>query len=87
MWTDAGVNADRSAATSATLGTLTEYERGIALDEAGPRDAAILHLRRFVERYDMPPPAHEALVADARECLARLETTDAGAPRRSVPRK
>jgi hypothetical protein len=87
MWTDAGVNADRSAATSATLGTLTEYERGIALDEAGRRDAAILHLRRFVERYDMPPPAHEALVADARERLARLETTDAGAPRRSVPRK
>jgi hypothetical protein len=34
-----------------------------------------------VDAYDSPPPAHRALVEDAKRRLARLEKTDAPAPR------
>lgn len=80
MWIDGGYNSPTTISTSAGLGSLTSYERGVALDEAGQRDAAMYQLRRFVRDYDQPPAAHEGFVSDAKSRLARLSVGDA-APR------
>ena len=76
MWTDAALNANRSASLQQGLLALNSYERGIALDEAGDRDGALLQLHRFVESYTMPPETHRALVDDARQRIARIEAAN-----------
>jgi TolB-like protein len=76
MWTDAATNAMRNMTLQFALGSLVNYERGVAFDEAGNRKAAVFRLRRFVDSYDEPPRAHRALVDDAKRRLARLEKTD-----------
>ena len=80
MWPDAATNVVRNMTVRFALGSLVNYERGVAHDEAGNRAAAVYRLRRFVEAYDQPPPAHRALVDDARRRIAQLERTDAPAP-------
>jgi TolB-like protein len=77
MWPDAATNVVRSMTVKYTFGPLVNYERAVALDEAGNRTAAIYSLRRFLRAYDMPPAAHRGLVEDAKKRLARLQTTDA----------
>jgi hypothetical protein len=84
MWSDAGVNTARNISVAASLGALVVYERGVAFDEIGDRDAATHHLRRFLERYDRPPDAHVALVEDAKKRLARLEKGDAAPAAKAV---
>jgi hypothetical protein len=81
MWPDASTNVVRNTTVRYALGSLVSYERGVAHEEAGDRRAAVFRLRRFVDAYDSPPPAHRALVEDAKRRLARLEKTDAPAPR------
>jgi hypothetical protein len=86
MWSDAATNVVRNATVRFTLGSLVDYERGVAHDEAGNRSAAMFRLRRFLAAYDQPPPAHRALVEDARRRLALLEKTDAPARSTIAPR-
>ncbi len=84
QWLDAGYNVIPALSTSFGVGALASYERGVALDEAGKSDAAAVHLLRFVRTYDTPPPAHETLVADAKERLTRLSTADAARRPRTI---
>jgi TolB-like protein len=86
MWTDASTNTPRSYTVKAPITPLVEYERGVALEEAGDRAAAVYRLRRFVTAYDQPPAAHRELVDDAKRRLAQLEKTDAAQRRTVVPR-
>jgi hypothetical protein len=86
MWNDAATNVDRSITVKYALGPLVNYERGVALDDAEDRDAALFRLRRFLRSYDMPPAAHRGLVEDAKKRLARLEATDAAARKTVAPR-
>jgi hypothetical protein len=79
MWSDAAVNTARNITVQFALASLVNYERGVAFDEAGNRQAAVFRLRRFLDAYDQPPPAHRALVDDAKRRLAQLEATDAPA--------
>ena len=81
MWPDAASNVVRNMTVRHALGSLVDYERGVAHDEAGDRRAAVFRLRRFVEAYDQPPAAHRPLVDDARRRLTQLEKTDAPARR------
>jgi hypothetical protein len=60
-----------------SVGPLVRYERGIALEEAGNRASALYQLRKFVDAYDQPQPAQRGLVDDAKQCIAKLEVTDA----------
>jgi hypothetical protein len=83
MWTDAATNVVRSMTVKYPFGPLVNYERGVALDEAGNGAAAAYSLRKFLRSYDMPPAAHRGLVDDAKKRLARLESTDA--PGRARP--
>ena len=76
LWSDASSNVVRNATVRYSLGSLVDYERGVAHDEAGNRPATMFRLRRFLEAYDQPPPSHGALVEDARRRLAQLERTD-----------
>ena len=77
MWPDGSTNIVRNTTVRFSIGGLVSYERGVALEEAGDRRAAAYRLRRFVYAYDQPPPAHRALVDDAKRRLARLEQPDA----------
>ncbi len=77
MWPDAGVNNARSVTVQVGLGPLVAYERGVALDEAGQKDAAAIQFRRVIDALDMPPEAHRSVVADARARLVKIEATDA----------
>ena len=85
MWVDASTNISRQYSVE-PFTPLVDYERGVALDEAGDRSAAAYRLRRFLETYDQSPPAHRALVEDAKQRLARLEKTDATQRRVVAPR-
>lgn len=86
MWSDAAVNTARDIMVQFALGSLVNYERGVALDEAGNRQQAVFRLRRFIDAYDQPPPQHRALVEDARRRLAQFEATDAPARSTVAPR-
>lgn len=77
MWLDAAVNTPRSVTVLVGLGPLVAYERGVALDEAGQKDAAAVQFRRVIDALDMPPEAFRSVVADARARLAKIEATDA----------
>jgi hypothetical protein len=77
MWPDGSTNIVRNTTVRYSLGGLVNYERAVAHEEAGDRRAAAYRLRRFVYAYDQPPPAHRALVDDAKRRLARLEQPDA----------
>jgi hypothetical protein len=83
MWIDAATPVVRNGSVKAAMAPLVNYERGVALDEAGNRAAAAFRLRRFLTMYDQPPAAHRSIVADARSRLAQLEATDAP-PRQTV---
>ena len=86
MWPDASTNVVRNTTVRFAISPLVSYERGVALDEAGSRQRAAFQLRRFLNAYDQPPPAHRALVEDARRRLAQLEQADAPARRSVEPR-
>ncbi|WP_411279402.1 serine/threonine-protein kinase [Gemmatimonas sp.] len=86
MWTDGGMNTPAEWTTLRTVLPIVQFERGSAFDAAGNREAAIIQYRRFVELYDQPPPAHRAMVEEAKERLAVLEKSDA--PRtQAVPKR
>lgn len=82
MWPDAASNVMRSMTVKYSFGPLVHYERGVALEEAGNREAALYSLRKFLRSYDMPPASHRGLVDDARKRVARLQATDVAAARR-----
>ncbi|MEO6529267.1 MAG: hypothetical protein ABIP93_21795, partial [Gemmatimonadaceae bacterium] len=86
MWNDAATNIIRSITVKYSFGPIVNYERGVALDEAGNRAAAMFRLRRFVQSYDQPPAAHRSLVDDAKKRLARLEATDVAAQQPVTPK-
>jgi hypothetical protein len=86
MWTDASINVPRDASAKTPLSPLVQYERGVALEEAGDREGAAYRLHRFLVSYDQPPAAHRGLVEDAKKRLALLEKTDAPARRAVAPR-
>jgi serine/threonine-protein kinase len=72
QWTDSRIPSRRASQIQRTMTGYTAYQRGIAAEAAGDRRAAILHLRQFVELVDLPPPAIEDQIADAKARLARL---------------
>ncbi|HSA56503.1 MAG TPA: serine/threonine-protein kinase [Gemmatimonadaceae bacterium] len=74
MWLDGITVARRATQVQRSAASYTAYERGIAAEAAGDRRAAILHLRRFVELVDKPPPGIIDQVNDAKARLARLTT-------------
>jgi TolB-like protein len=86
MWTDASTNVPRSLAVKISIAPLVQYERALALEEAGDREAAAFRLRRFLIAYDQPPAAHRALVEDAKRRLVQLDRTDAPARKAVAPR-
>ena len=86
MWVDGWMPVARNTSAKLTLQPLVQYERALAAEDAGDRAAAAYRLRRFVANYDQPPPAHRALVEDAKRRLAQLVATDAPAPRTVAPR-
>ena len=71
MWPDAAINTLRSNTVKAALEPLVDYERGVSLDDAGNRTAAVFRLRRFLTAYDQPPAGHRGLIDDAKKRLAR----------------
>jgi hypothetical protein len=58
------------------MASYNSYERGVAREAAGDAAGAILHLERFVDAVDKPPPAFVARVADAEARLRRLAGAD-----------
>jgi hypothetical protein len=86
MWIDAATNSARNGTVHYSIAPLVNYERGLALEEAGNRPAAAYRLRRFVTAYDQPPAVHRALVDDAKRRLAQLERSDVPAARSVTPR-
>ena len=86
MWTDAATNVARDISAKTPISPLVQYERGVALEEAGDRDGAAYRLRRFLISYDQPPPAHRGLVEDAKKRLAALSKTDSPARNAVAPR-
>jgi TolB-like protein len=80
MWPDAMASEPRNLMPKIALVPLVSYERGLALEEAGDRRAAVFQLQRFVSAYDQPPAGHRALVEDARKRLGTLRTSDAPMP-------
>ena len=76
MWGDGGMNTPSSVAARAAVGQVTTMERASALDAAGERDASISMYRQFINSYDMAPPAHREMLAEARARLAALEALD-----------
>jgi hypothetical protein len=72
QWTDAW-NADgRTASVQFMIGPYTSYQRGLAFEAAGNRERAKLHLERFIEMVDRPPPSIKPQLDDAKARLARL---------------
>ena len=86
MWTDASTNVPRDYSAKMPLSPLVQYERGVALQEAGDREGAAYRLRRFLVSYDQPPAAHRGLVEDAKKRLAAMSKTDAPALPTVTPR-
>jgi len=86
MWPDASSPIARDLSVKMPLNALVNYERSLALEEAGNRSSAVYRLRRLLTAYDQPPSVHRALVDDARRRLARLERSDAPANRAVAPR-
>jgi len=78
MWPDARLSSPANAGTASVMSAITEFERGRAFDAAGNRTRAIVHYRRFVDKYDQPPPAHRAMVDTAKARLSALEKPVAG---------
>ena len=54
------------------LEPLAYLEQARVAEALGRRDLARVYYRRFLWRYDAPPPQHRALVEEARSALARL---------------
>ncbi|HKH90333.1 MAG TPA: hypothetical protein VKA54_00950, partial [Gemmatimonadaceae bacterium] len=86
MWPDASTNVPRNFTVKFALAPLVNYERAVALEEAGDRRAAMYRLQRFLDAYDQPPPAHRAIVSDATRRLSQLRATDAPSSRPVAPR-
>ena len=86
MWTDGSTYVPREYSAKFPLSPLVQYERGVALEEAGDREGAAYRLHRFLDSYDQPPAAHRGLVEDAKKRMAALSKTDAPAPRTVSPR-
>jgi hypothetical protein len=55
---------------------LAQLERSRIAETLGRNKEAVRYAQRFVAMYDMPPPAHRPLVAEARERVARLTKTE-----------
>jgi hypothetical protein len=83
MWADAAVNTTRSLSISTSLAPLVEYERGMALDEAGNRAEAARHLGRFLESFDRPSAAQHTMIEEVRQRLTQLQSGDV--PARPTP--
>ena len=72
QWTDAILTARRSVQIARAVAPYSSYQRGLAAEAAGDRRTAILHLRRFVDFVDRPPPSLQDQIRDAKARLSRL---------------
>jgi TolB-like protein len=63
---------DFTSFTSATLEPLAYLEQARIEDAQGDIEAARAHYQQFLRRYDMPMPAHQHLVDEAKSALERL---------------
>jgi hypothetical protein len=55
-----------------TVEPLAYLEQARVAEALGRRDLARVYYRRFLWRYDAPPPQHRPLVQEARSALARI---------------
>ncbi len=69
MWIDALVNTHMTIGLRYSLGPLVEFERGMALEEAGHHDAAVLQLTRFLDAVDRPTASEREMIAEARRVV------------------
>ena len=76
QWTDALNTGARPASVLTTMVGYNSYARGLAREAAGDRHGAILHLQRFVDFVDQPPPSMRQQVEDAKARLKRLTAQD-----------
>lgn len=72
QWTDTWFLTALPSAVQFAFGPYNSYQRGLAFEAAGDSARAKLHLERFVDMVDRPPPAIKAQVDDAKARLARL---------------
>ena len=77
MWTDGGLNIPRSMAPAFAVGPFTNLERAAAFEALGKKNDAIKFYHYALDDYDQPPPAHKALIDDAKQRLVALEKLDA----------
>ncbi len=76
MWPDAAPNLPRSSSVTIAMTPLVAYERGVALEEAGQREAAAYQYRRVLRTLDKPPEGLRYVLDDAKSRLAKIEQTD-----------
>ena len=72
MWFDAAWALDGYRPARRVLGGLANLERARTAEMQGQTDLARDSYTEFLRRYDMPVPAHQHLVDEARVALARL---------------
>jgi len=71
LWWHTAHRGNRSRIASIVFKAPAEFAQAGAAAALGDSAFATAMYRRFLERYDLPPPAHHARVAQAREWLAR----------------
>ncbi len=74
-WTEAYLQVSALEGAKAAIAGLVYLERARLEAATGQEELARSHYRQFLRRYDMPVPAHRALVAEAEAALSQLERT------------
>jgi tetratricopeptide (TPR) repeat protein len=72
VWHEASVPASTEKFHFQLFAGLAYFELARIEEAQGRNDLAREHYQQFLRRYDMPPPAHQQLVDDAKEALRRL---------------
>lgn len=78
LWNDALYNSPRTFTLRLALAPLVQFERGMALEEAGNHSAAVLQLSRFVEDRDRPSAGEREMLAEAQRVIGGVPDTDRG---------
>ncbi len=83
MWIDAQFNTPRTWGLRFALGPLVQFERGMALEEAGNHADAVLQLSRFLATVDPSTTGQQAIIAEARRVVSEQVGADS-APKKGL---
>ncbi len=83
MWTDAQVNTARTWSIRFALGPLAQFERGMALEEAGNHAGAVLQLSRFLATVDPSATGQQTMITEARRVVSEQVGADS-APKQGL---